>query len=445
MKVSVDPASTQRLATGNHSGKPAAEDDGEAAFEHVLRHARGKTHSHKTAPTREPSAAEVSRPRWAGFTEPRRIEKGDEGDALEVNAAEKELKTGHSDEPTPLAETRDPLPLLMALNDLHRPAMPGGPDRTASDPRHAPAAGLNETDGKVGSRLRAAMPDTAMQEAATPPVERPVQSLAAGVEKPQPTAGGAATAKSAGPDLHLSPVLASDGLPDNDGEKPLATAVGKGRAEPDAEGFATARSPQDDEPTATTKRVTVIDEQNFPAPASGPVSRTATSLANAIATDGGVRHTVSTPALPAASAALPAHTLKIELHPAELGMVTASLRLAGGQLSIELKPENHEAHRRLSSDTDTIVRSLRDMGLDVDKVTVLQPSLAANGAARAESSGMMANPQGRDASSFQPGNSGGNGAAQGDRQPGRNQGNGGQQTGHGPAHSRDHAGGNLFI
>ena len=51
---------------------------------------------------------------------------------------------------------------------------------------------------------------------------------------------------------------------------------------------------------------------------------------------------------------------KIELHPAELGMVTASLRLSGEQLSIEIRPENHEAHRRLSSDSDAIMTSRLD-------------------------------------------------------------------------------------
>ena len=42
-----------------------------------------------------------------------------------------------------------------------------------------------------------------------------------------------------------------------------------------------------------------------------------------------------------------AQSLKIQLHPAELGMVTATLRFAGEQLSIELQVENHEAYQRL--------------------------------------------------------------------------------------------------
>ncbi|TGS61917.1 flagellar hook-length control protein FliK, partial [Mesorhizobium sp. M1C.F.Ca.ET.176.01.1.1] len=74
--------------------------------------------------------------------------------------------------------------------------------------------------------------------------------------------------------------------------------------------------------------------------------------------------------------------LKIELHPSELGSVTASLRLSGEQLSIEMKPETHEAYRRLTTDSDAIVKSMRSLGFDVDKVTILQPSIAAHAATK---------------------------------------------------------------
>ena len=82
-----------------------------------------------------------------------------------------------------------------------------------------------------------------------------------------------------------------------------------------------------------------------------------------------------------------AQSLKIQLHPAELGMVTATLRFAGEQLSIELQVENHEAYRRLSSDSETIVKSLRDLGYDIERVSVLQPSIASAAAARSDRRG----------------------------------------------------------
>src|SRR5690606_19355410 len=96
------------------------------------------------------------------------------------------------------------------------------------------------------------------------------------------------------------------------------------------------------------------------------------------------------------------------------------LRLVGGQLSIELTPENQEAHRRLSSDADAIIKSLRSLGFDIDKVSVLQPQIAATASARSDAAGTATGSMGRDQSSFQPGNSGGNGENTGGQQSGRN-------------------------
>ena len=107
----------------------------------------------------------------------------------------------------------------------------------------------------------------------------------------------------------------------------------------------------------------------------------------------------------AGSVAVPTHVLKIELHPAELGMVTAHLRLSGEQLSIELKPETHDAYRRLSSDSEAIVKSLRGLGFEVDKVTIMQPSVAVPATTRADATASLTAAPGRDQSAFQPGNS----------------------------------------
>ncbi|MBW8907579.1 MAG: flagellar hook-length control protein FliK [Mesorhizobium sp.] len=147
---------------------------------------------------------------------------------------------------------------------------------------------------------------------------------------------------------------------------------------------------------------------------------------------------------PGNSVAVPTHVLKIELHPAELGAVTASLRLSGEQLSIEMKPETHEAYRRLTTDSDAIIKSMRSLGFDVDKVTILQPSIAAHAASRADSNSAMPMSTGRDQPSFQPGNSGGNNAG-GGRQPGRNEGNGAQEFGRVASPLRERAGDDIYI
>jgi chemotaxis protein MotD len=195
-------------------------------------------------------------------------------------------------------------------------------------------------------------------------------------------------------------------------------------------------------------RVDIAAEQSFPAPAQSPMNQTTSALIDALASDNGLRQVVSTPsttAQTAGSVAVPTHMLKIELHPAELGMVTASLRLAGEQLSIELKPETHEAYRRLATDSDAIVKSLRGLGFDVDKVTILQPSIAVNAPARSDAVNSQAMPQGRDQSAFQPGNSSGNNAGSGGQQSGRNRNDDAQEFGRPAAPGRERAGDDMFI
>jgi chemotaxis protein MotD len=88
----------------------------------------------------------------------------------------------------------------------------------------------------------------------------------------------------------------------------------------------------------------------------------------------------------AASKAGPITVLKIQLQPAELGMVTARISGTEAQLSIEITVDNAEARHRLSSDSDAIVTALRGLGIDVDRINVQQTqansSSTPNGAGR---------------------------------------------------------------
>lgn len=130
-------------------------------------------------------------------------------------------------------------------------------------------------------------------------------------------------------------------------------------------------------------------------------------------------------------------------------MVTANLRLSGEQLSIELKPETHDAYRRLSSDSEAIVKSLRGLGFDVDKVTIMQPSVAVPATTRADATASPTTMPGRDQSSFQPGNSGGGsggaGGQQSGQQPARGSHDDAQDYGRAASPSRERAGGGMFI
>ena len=197
------------------------------------------------------------------------------------------------------------------------------------------------------------------------------------------------------------------------------------------------------EPPKQAPRVTVLAQQSIPA----PMPSTAVALAESIAAGDLLAPARSVPALDAIHASAThasAQSLKIQLHPAELGMVTATLRFAGDQLSIELQVENHEAFRHLSSDSETIVRSLRDIGYEIDRVTVLQPQIATTPAGRSEAGGSLPSPQGRTPEQFGSGASPGGNGGSGDRQPsdGGNQGHGSQRT---PAAAREQQGNGLYI
>nr|WP_295469545.1 flagellar hook-length control protein FliK [Mesorhizobium sp.] len=82
-------------------------------------------------------------------------------------------------------------------------------------------------------------------------------------------------------------------------------------------------------------------------------------------------------------------SLKIQLNPVELGAVTAHLRIKDDIVTVELSAETADAQRQLTTDADTIAKSLRALGLDIDRVTVqvasrsdAQPQPEPNGQSR---------------------------------------------------------------
>lgn len=343
------------------------------------------------------------------------------------------------------AGLRDRLPLMMALHGLNR-AQADGKDQPSD-----PDASLESVDPDSIGKL--ARTNAARQQEAGGAVDEdgePAPKLQ--IDKSAPAMRGADTVSPAPPagkpnafaNLPVEGDAASAELTAGNAE-----AAGNGTAQldpsqADGDGHRTSSAVLKQ---AGAARASVVNEQNFPAPASQAVSQAARDVIDAIAANG--RAEPAAPALAAAnqngaSVAVSAHVLKIELHPAELGAVTANLRLAGEQLSIELRPETHEAHRRLSSDSESIVKSLKALGFDIDKVTILQPSIAATPAARVDATTTGAT-AGRDQSSFQPGGSGGNGDGTGGQQSGRNNGNERHQDQRQAQPSRQHSGSGLFI
>jgi len=319
----------------------------------------------------------------------------------------------------PVAER---LPLLMSWREMERAASPAdntnGEEMAPEEPlprRPETAAIPAMIDGRSGHPV----PNEAKAFRAFPAAEKPAMSEPA---SPAATPAGMQAESQPEPDLPVSlrPQAEAD-----DPATPGTRADARPRQEP-------------------VPRVTVTAAQSFAAPAPLASDPTLAGLVASIAGDEGLKQAISAPALPASWAqknAAPAHTLRIELHPAELGMVSARLHLAGDQLSIEIAPDTQEAWRHLSSDSETIVRSMRDLGFDIAKVTVLPPSGTATPAARADAAGFA----GRDGSAFQPGQSGSGGGSQGERHASGGTAYDSETSAHPPSSPRGDSGGGLYI
>ncbi len=141
-------------------------------------------------------------------------------------------------------------------------------------------------------------------------------------------------------------------------------------------------------------KVTLLSTHVSPAlaPSSAPgFSITGAAFVEAMKSDGALpQHLAAARVLPDAlqpSSTKPVTTLKLQLHPAELGAVTVKLTGSGEQLAIEVRVENAEARHRLSSDSESIVKALRGMGFEIDRITVQQapsPSSTPGGASNRE-------------------------------------------------------------
>ncbi|TPJ69506.1 flagellar hook-length control protein FliK [Mesorhizobium sp. B2-7-1] len=347
--------------------------------------------------------------------------------------------TAQADDSAPL---QDRLPLLMALSDMKHFAQSSG------------ASGTGSAEGEDGAGEHGSL-ELPLRAGKRTAVDSSVE--------PRSRSARSTAAEDHGPDFGQKPVKADAALdmPGRSDIKILPTQGNEPQADSPAppQGWRPASASKTSQQSQSTTqqtpakqsssaaRMDVVSQQSFPAPAQNPIGQTASALVEALASDKGVQQAFAS-ASPGSqttnSVAVPTHVLKIELHPSELGSVTASLRLSGEQLSIEMKPATHEAYRRLTADSDAIVKSMRSLGFDVDKVTILQPSIAVHAASRSDATSAMPMSTGRDQPSFQPGNSGGNGSG-GDRQPGRNDGNGAQEFGRAAPPHREGAGDDMYI
>jgi len=389
----------------------------------------------------------------------------DDEDAGAAQAAPVRSRAGRTAGDAPL---RDRFPLMSALQRLPRHPEAAEDEKTgAADDETAaqvPAPDGNADATAAAMALLAQGSTGQSRPAAT--AQGPARRDRAETQRTRPDTAGVQDAdaartspqdrQAAGPGMLQSGIGRGPVLPGMDTARPQVQAVSEVPGLPSGQ----AGSPDEAAPlqrgavrlapatrAAALQQANVVAEQSFPAPAPYALSRSASQLVGAMTSDPGWRQAAAASATalqPAATVTSPAHALKIELHPAELGSVTASLRMAGQQLSIEVRPETHEAYRKLSADSEAIVKSLRGLGFDIDRVTVLQPSLAATPAARADAAGHAGMQPGRDQPSFQAGSNGGGAGAEGQQWRGERH-DDGQDGGRTAPQLRERAGGGLFI
>lgn len=160
-----------------------------------------------------------------------------------------------------------------------------------------------------------------------------------------------------------------DGQSEGDRDFRFIRADGKGQPLL-LRGEATPGSEQSEQKAVET--VTVVDSRRYIAPVS---TSNSASITAAMLGDNDWLSAMS-PGSELANAAAQSsqgkvvHTLKLQMTPIELGSVTATLRLSGEELSVQLTVDNPAAYRQLSNDQSDILKALRAQGLVVDQVQV---------------------------------------------------------------------------
>lgn len=91
------------------------------------------------------------------------------------------------------------------------------------------------------------------------------------------------------------------------------------------------------------------------------------------------------------------NTLKIQMHPIDLGMVTATLRLKDDELQVEIKVETGDAFRQLSDDQSAMIKALRAQGFAVDQVNIVFNASDSSGSNAQQQAQPQTGQQGREA------------------------------------------------
>ena len=280
------------------------------------------------------------------------------------------------------ADKTDPAQMAAGADDLAQAAV----DDELAERIAALTKGLGKAsadgaavDGDVsagGEGAETQQPQTAMDDlltllggaqAAQPQGRTAAAHQAAGVQ-------GEGAAAVAGGSEHGAKAEAQLGENDPDRLFRFARADGKGQAvsmslskDGDA-AFEAARS----QATAKAENVTVLEARRYLGISVNPNT---TAVADAIAGEATTQSLQPSAALgqPGSwtQAGKTLNTLKIQLHPIELGLVTATLRLKDDELQVELKVETGDAFRQMRDDQNDLVKALRAQGFAVDQVNIV--------------------------------------------------------------------------
>ncbi|MCD7108455.1 flagellar hook-length control protein FliK [Rhizobium sp. DKSPLA3] len=214
-------------------------------------------------------------------------------------------------------------------------------------------------------------------------------SIAAEMETPTPKVAGDRAR------LPVAEMAAADGpaLPTStDGADPVFRfARADGKVSPislRAEAERPASKAPNDPASAKAETVTVLDARRYLgiAPTLGnqlPMTANAQAVAAAITGNGDPTQALQANtgiAGPQGATGKVVNTLKIQMHPIDLGLVTATLRLRDDELQIDLRVQTGDAYRQLTNDQDAMIKALRAQGFQVDQVNVIfTPSDSAGG------------------------------------------------------------------
>jgi chemotaxis protein MotD len=331
--------------------------DGEAVDVDLLAGDAAKAETSQSEARLRPSAGarQLTNPGIARTALPQSADGKDEvkGD----KAANKQALNAQKDDATavkgkPVASPSEELQALLGM----APAKDEADADVAGKPVEKPLAKTsehasddNKTDAKPADDAVAAVGGAAASAAQAAAVQHPALKL------PESAADRVDTGDKASADNDVDKLpLVSNGGKGRPTDVELAKRAGGNHAEPAGGG--------------KTDFVTVLDSRRYLG--FTPDSSNTVALTNAIKAEPSwaqVIHNVNTGA---GHTATEVNTLKLQMNPEHLGNMTASLRLKGDELSVEVRVETVDAYRQLSKDQDSIVKALKDQGFSIDQVSI---------------------------------------------------------------------------